>query len=49
MEWYNHRRLYMSLGVDGKNKTPAHAFIRKMPPRVETVVDKQPWEEYHVK
>ena len=33
MEWCNHRRLYMSLGVDGENKTPAHVFIRKMPPR----------------
>ena len=33
MEWYNHRRPHMSLGVDGENETPAHAFIRKMPPR----------------
>ena len=49
MEWYNHRRPHMSLGVDGENETPAHAFIRKMPPRGETVVDKQTGEEYHVK
>ena len=49
MEWYNHRRPHMSLGVDGENETPTHAFIRKMPPRGETVVDKQTGEEYHVK
>ncbi len=49
MEWYNHRRLHMSLGVDWENETQAHAFIRKMPPRGETVVDKQTGEEYHVK
>ena len=49
MEWYNHRRPHMSLGVDGENETPAHAFIRKMPLRGETVVDKQTGEEYHVK
>ena len=39
----------MSLGVDGESETPAHAFIRKMPSRGETVVDKQTGEEYHVK
>ena len=34
----------------GENGTPAHAFIRKMPSRGETVVDKQTGgEEYHVK
>ena len=30
MEGYNHRRLHMSLGVNGGDETPAHAFIRKM-------------------
>ena len=49
MEWCNHRRSHMFLGVDGENETPTHAFIRKMPPRGETVVDKQTGEEYHVK
>ena len=49
MEWCNHRRSHMFLGVGGENETPAHAFIRKMPPRGETVVDKQTGEEYHVK
>ena len=49
MEWYNRKRPHMSLGVDGESETLAHAFIRKMPPRGETVVDKQTGEEYHVK
>ena len=49
MEWCNHRRSHMFLGVGGENETPTHAFIRKMPPRGETVVDKQTGEEYHVK
>ena len=49
MEWHNHRRSNMSLGVNVENKTPAHAFIRKMPPRGETVVDKQTGDEYCVK
>ena len=36
----------MSLGRDGE-ETPAQAFVRKMPPRGETVVDGQTGEEYH--
>ena len=32
-ERYDRRRPHTSLGVDGENKTPAHVFIRKMPPR----------------
>ena len=48
MEWYNHRRPHMSLGVDGENETPVQAFVRKMPPRGEIVVDEQTGEEYHV-
>ena len=48
MEWYNHRRPHMSLGVDGENETPVQAFARKMPPRGEIVVDEQTGEEYHV-
>ena len=31
----------MSRGVDEENETAAHVFIHKMPPRGETVVDKQ--------
>ncbi len=38
MKWYNYERLYMSLGRDGA-ETPAEAFVRKMPPRGEIVVD----------
>ena len=49
MGWYSHRRLHMSLGVDGESETPAHAFIRTMSPRGETVVDKRTGEKYHVK
>ena len=44
MGGYNHRRLHMSLGVDGESETPTHAFIRKMPSRGETIVDKQTGE-----
>ena len=49
MEWYNRKRPHMSLGVDGASETLAHALIRKMPPRGETVVEKQTGEEYHLK
>ena len=49
MEWYNRKRPHMSLGVDGASATLVHALIRKMPPRGETVVEKQTGEEYHVK
>ena len=49
MEWHNHRIPHMSLGVDGAGETLAHAFIRKMPPRGETVADKRTGEEYRVK
>ena len=48
MEWYNHRRPHMSIGVDGENETPIQAFERKMSPRGEIVVDEQTGEEYHV-
>ena len=45
MEWYNYRRAHMSL--DWKNReTPAQAFLRKMAPSGETVVDEQTGEEY---
>ena len=46
MKWYNHDRPHMSLGRDGE-ETPAQAFVRKMPPRGETVVDGQTGEEHH--
>ena len=48
MEWYNHRRPHMSLGVDGQEETPVQAFARKMPPKEEIVVDEQTGEEYRV-
>ena len=45
IEWYNHQRPHMSL--DRKSReTPARAFIRKMAPAGETVVDAQSGEEY---
>ena len=31
----------MPLYINGENETPAYAFIRKMLPREETVIDKQ--------
>ena len=45
MRWYNHERPHMSLGRGGE-ETPAEAFVRKMPPRGEIVVDEQTGEEY---
>ena len=45
MQWYNYDRLHMSLNRD-ERKTPAQAFVRKMPPKGETVIDKQAGEEY---
>ena len=47
MRWYNHERPHMSLGRGGE-ETPAEAFVRKMPPRGEIVVDEQTGEEHHV-
>ena len=43
-EMVHYDRPHMSLGRDGE-ETPAQAFVRKMPPRGETVV--QTGEEYH--
>ena len=43
MRWYNHERPHMSLGRSGE-KTPAEAFVRKVLPRGEIVVDEQTWE-----
>ena len=48
-EVYNHRRPHMSSGVNGENKTPAHAFIHKIPPREKAVIDKQAVDECRVK
>ena len=45
MEWYNYERAHMSLDWE-KQETPAQAFIRKMAPEGETVVDQQTGEEY---
>ena len=45
MRWYNHEGPHMSLGRGGE-ETPAEAFVRKMPPRGEIVVDEQTGEEY---
>ena len=47
MQWYNYDRPHMSLGSDGE-ETPAQAFVRKMPPKGEVVIDEQTGEEYHV-
>ncbi len=46
MQWYNHDRPHMSLNRD-ERETPAQAFVRKMPPKGETVIDEQTGEEYH--
>ena len=46
MEWYNYRRAHMSLDWENR-ETPAKAFLRKMAPAGETVVDEQTREEYH--
>ena len=45
MEWYNYRRAHMSLDWE-KGETPAQAFLRKMAPAGEMVVDEQTGEEY---
>ena len=45
MEWYNYSRAHMSLDW-GNGETPAQAFMRKMAPAGETVVDGQTGEEY---
>jgi len=47
VDWYNNDRPHMSLDWDRK-ETPAQAFIRKMPPRDEMVIDRQTGEEYDV-
>ena len=46
MQWYNYDRPHMSLNRD-ERETPAQAFVRKMPPKGETVIDEQTGEEYH--
>ena len=45
MEWYNYRRAHMSLDWEN-GETPAQAFIRKMAPKGEIVVDEQTGEAY---
>ena len=40
MEWYNYGRAHTSLNC-GNRETPAQAFMRKMAPAGETVVDGQ--------
>ena len=47
MQWYNYDRSHMSLNRD-ERETPAQTFVRKMPPKGETVIDEQTGEEYHV-
>jgi len=47
MDWYNYKRPHQSL--DSTNReTPFKAFLRKMPSRDETVIDKQTGEKYDV-
>ena len=48
MEWYNYDRPHMSLDLDNL-ETPARAFVRKMPPPGQVVIDKQTGEEYDVR
>ena len=48
MKWYNYDRPHMSLDWDNLEK-PAEAFVRKMPPKGQTVIDEQTGEEYHVR
>ncbi len=48
MDWYNNRRPHMSLNRK-QRETPAQAFVRKMPPKGEIVVDEQTGEEYETK
>lgn len=48
-EQYNRRRSYMSLGISGGNEILTHVFVRKMPPREETSIDKQAGDKCHVK
>ncbi len=38
MQWYNYDRSRMPLSRDGR-ETSAQAFVRKMPPKGETVID----------
>lgn len=45
MEWYNYGRAHMSLNQESE-ETPAQAFMRKMAPTGETVMDEQTGEEY---
>jgi len=45
VDWYNHERTHMSLL---KGETPAQAFVRKMLPPGQTVIDEQTGEEYDV-
>ena len=44
IRWYNERRPHESLDMDVL-ETPAQAFIRKMPPKDEIVIDKETSEE----
>ena len=48
VEWYNYDRPHMSLDLDNL-ETPARAFVRKMPPPGQVVIDKQTGEEYDVR
>lgn len=45
MEWYNCERDHMSLDWENQ-ETPAQAFMRKMAPKGETIIDQHTGEEY---
>ena len=45
---FNYDRPHMSLDLDNL-ETPARAFVRKMPPPGQVVIDKQTGEEYDVR
>ena len=45
---FNYDRPHMSLGLDNL-ETSARAFVRKMPPPGQVVIDEQTGEEYDVR
>lgn len=47
VHWYNYTKPHMSLDWDNL-ETPVKAFVRKMPQKGSTVIDKQTGEKYHV-
>ena len=46
MQWYNYDRPHMPLNRDERGDA-SPAFVRRMPPKEETVISEQTGEEYH--